>query len=121
MHNPPHPGAVLKEALNDLPITVTDFAAHIGVARSTVTRILARQMGISPDMSVRLSEAFGQKQPDLWLRMQTAYDIWHASQTKHKIKPLTFSQAAEILSGSVTDNTTGPGVMDRGFLLADKN
>ena len=94
MHDPPHPGAVLKEALSELPITVTDFAAHIGVARSTVTRILAGQMGISPDMSVRLSEAFGENQPDLWLRMQTAYDIWQASQTKRKIKPLTFSQTA---------------------------
>jgi antitoxin HigA-1 len=89
MHNPPHPGAVLKEALSELPITITYFAEHIGVARSTVTRILAEEMGISADMSVRLSQAFGQNQPDLWLRMQTAYDIWHASQTKHKIKPLT--------------------------------
>ena len=95
MHNPPHPGAVLRDALSELPMTIGEFAEYIGVARSTVTRILSRRAGISPDMSVRLSEAFGQKQPDLWLRMQTAYDLWQASQTKRKrIKPLTFYEAA---------------------------
>ena len=95
MHNPPHPGAVLRDALSELPMTIGEFAEYIGVARSTVTRILSRRAGISPDMSVRLSEAFGQKQPDLWLRMQTAYDLWQASQIKRKrIKPLIFCEAA---------------------------
>jgi antitoxin HigA-1 len=75
-------------------MTIGEFAECIGVARSTVTRILSRRAGISLDMSVRLSEAFGQKQPDLWLRMQAAYDLWQASQIKRKrIKPLTFYES----------------------------
>jgi addiction module HigA family antidote len=89
MFNPPHPGEVLRDALDGLGMTVTDFATHLGVARSTINRVLAGQAGISPDMSVRLSEAFGQNQPDLWLGMQNAYDLWQITQAKRKkIKPL---------------------------------
>jgi addiction module HigA family antidote len=89
MYNPPHPGEILREALEGLGMTVTDFAAHIGVARSTVNRVLAGQAGISPDMSIRLAQAFGQPTEDIWLRMQMDYDFWQASQAKRKkIKPL---------------------------------
>jgi addiction module HigA family antidote len=89
MYNPPHPGEILRDALEGLEMTVTDFAAYIGVARSTVNRVLSGQAGISPDMSIRLSEAFNQSQPDIWLLMQTDYDFWQASQAKRKkIKPL---------------------------------
>lgn len=89
MYNPPHPGEILRDALDGLGMTVTNFAAYIGVARSTVNRVLAGQAGISPDMSIRLSEAFNQHQPDIWLLMQTDYDFWQASQAKRKkIKPL---------------------------------
>src|SRR5215472_6905186 len=82
MFNPPHPGEILKDALSGIPMTVSDFARHIGVARSTVNRVLSGKAGISPDMSIRLSEAFGQNQPDLWLKLQTDYDFWHASRRK---------------------------------------
>lgn len=89
MHNPPHPGQVLRDALKALPITVAQFAAHISVARSTVNRVLSGKAGITPDMSIRLSEAFGQSQPDLWLNMQTAYDFWQVSRARRKrVKPL---------------------------------
>ena len=89
MYNPPHPGEVLKDALDALPITISEFAAHIGVARSTITRVLSCKAGITPDMSIRLSEAFGQDSPDLWFNMQTAYDFWQASQAKRRrVKPL---------------------------------
>ena len=89
MHNPPHPGRVLKEAIDGLEMTVTDFATHIGVARSTVNRVLSGAAGISPDMSIRLAEAFGQPTRDIWLLMQTDYDFWQASQVKRKkVKPL---------------------------------
>ncbi len=81
MFDPPHPGEVLKEALNNAPITVTEFAKHIGVARSTLSRVLNGRAGITPEMSIRLSAAFGQDSPDLWFKMQNMYDFWHASRT----------------------------------------
>ena len=84
MFNPPHPGEVLRDAIDGLGMTVTDFADHLGVARSTVNRVLAGQAGISPDMSIRLSEAFGQASEDIWLRMQNDYDLWQIKQTKRK-------------------------------------
>ena len=88
MYNPPHPGRILKEALRNIPISVTDFAAHIGVARGTLSRVLNQRAGISPEMSIRISAAFGQSS-DLWYLVQTDYDFWQASQAKRKkIAPL---------------------------------
>jgi addiction module HigA family antidote len=88
MHNPPHPGRILKEALKNTPISVTDFAAHIGVARGTLSRVLNQHAGISPEMSIRIGAAFGQSS-DLWYLVQTDYDFWQASQAKRrKIAPL---------------------------------
>ncbi len=89
MYNPPHPGEILRDALDGLSMTVTDFAAHIGVARSTVNRVLSGKAGITPDMSIRLSQAFNQPTQDIWLKMQMDYDFWQASQAKRKpVKPL---------------------------------
>lgn len=89
MHNPPHPGKVLRDALDGLKMTVTDFAAHIGVSRATISRILSGRAGITPEMSIRLAQAFGQPTEDIWWKMQVGYDFWQASQRKRKpIKPL---------------------------------
>lgn len=89
MHNPPHPGKVLNTALDGLPMNVTDFAAHIGVSRQTVHRILNGSRAITADISIRLAEALGQPTLDIWLKMQMDYDSWQASQAKRKkIKPV---------------------------------
>ena len=89
MYNPPHPGRILKEALENVPTTVTDFAAHIGISRVYLSRVVNCRAGITPAMSIKLSEAFGQPSPDLWFKMQNAHDFWKASQAKRKkIKPL---------------------------------
>ncbi|MDW5265430.1 MULTISPECIES: HigA family addiction module antitoxin [Acidobacteriaceae] len=89
MHNPAHPGKVLKDALEAIPMTVTEFAAHIGVARVTLSRVLNERAGVSAEMSIKLSEAFGQESPDFWFRMQNAHDFWIASKGKRKkISPL---------------------------------
>lgn len=89
MHNPPHPGRIAKEAIEAIPMTVTEFAAHIGVSRVTLSRMLNERAGITAEMSIKLSEAFGQASPDLWFRMQAAYDFWQVLQTKRpKIKQL---------------------------------
>ncbi|HWZ50467.1 MAG TPA: HigA family addiction module antitoxin [Granulicella sp.] len=93
MHNPAHPGRVLKDVLPNIPMTVTEFAAHIGVSRVTLSRVLNERAGVSAEMSIKISEAFGQS-PDLWFKMQNAYDFWQASRTKRsKVKPLQLSAA----------------------------
>jgi addiction module HigA family antidote len=84
MFNPPHPGRIVKEALEAIPMTVTDFAAHIGVSRVTLSRVLNCRAGVTAEMSIKLSQAFGQNQPDIWFLMQSDYDFWQASRAKQK-------------------------------------
>ena len=79
MHNPPHPGAVLREYLGD--VTITDAAARLGVGRVTLQRIVSGAAGISPDMAFRLAAAFGTS-AELWAGMQLQYDLHRASKLK---------------------------------------
>jgi antitoxin HigA-1 len=81
MHNPPHPGRVLREYLET--VSVTDAAKHLGVTRVALSRILNGRAGISADMALKLSDALGTS-PELWIGMQTQYDLWRASQHRHK-------------------------------------
>ena len=91
MHNPPHPGEQLREQLGTM--TVSEAAAHLGVARVTLSRLLNGKAGVSAEMSLRLSEAFSTS-PDLWLKMQLQYDMWQARRKKRKkIKPLKIEAA----------------------------
>jgi addiction module HigA family antidote len=72
-----------------MSMTVSDFAAHIGVSRVTLSRIINGRAGFTPEMSIKISEAFGQGQGDIWFRMQNTYDFWHASRAKRKkIRPI---------------------------------
>ena len=83
MHNPAHPGEVLKDALESTPMTVTAFAKHIGVlAGSTLFASSTARRGSLSEMSIKVSEAFGQGSPDLWFKMQNQYDFWQASQAR---------------------------------------
>lgn len=80
MHNPPHPGEILKEdVLPELGLTVGQFAAHLGVSRPHLSKVLNGRAGITAEMDLKLSEALGQT-PGLWIRMQSAYDLWQAEQ-----------------------------------------
>jgi addiction module HigA family antidote len=89
MFNPPHPGRILKEAIENIPMTVTDFAAHLGVSRVSLSRVTNCRAGITAEMSIRISQAFGQPSTDIWFRMQNAHDFWLVSQVKlKKIKQL---------------------------------
>jgi antitoxin HigA-1 len=75
MHNPPHPGEVLWErCLKPLGLTVTEAAGALGVSRKTLSSILNRRAGISPEMAVRLSIAFGTS-AESWLNQQLQYDL----------------------------------------------
>ena len=81
MHNPPHPGTVLRDYLQG--VSVTNAARHLGVTRVALSRILNGSAGISADMALRLSDALGTS-PDLWSGMQAQYDLWQASRKKRK-------------------------------------
>lgn len=91
MFNPPHPGGILKEALESIPMSVSAFAAHIGVSRVALSRVINERAGFTPEMSMKISEAFGQGQGDIWFRMQNTHDFWQASHARRKkvspIKP----------------------------------
>lgn len=79
MHNPPHPGEVLRDYLAD--VTVTEAALKLGVNRVTLSRVLSGASGVSADMAYRLGAAFGTS-PELWAGMQLQYDLYQAGQLK---------------------------------------
>ncbi|MBD3650653.1 MAG: HigA family addiction module antidote protein [Alcanivorax sp.] len=80
MHNPPHPGEVIKElCLDPLGLTVTAAAEALGVSRKTLSAILNGKAGISPEMAIRLSIAFDTS-AESWLTQQAQYELWHAEQ-----------------------------------------
>jgi addiction module HigA family antidote len=84
MHNPPHPGRMLKEGLEAMNMSVTAFAKHIGVSRVALSRVVNQQAGFTPEMSIRVAQAFGQPTEDLWFKMQNKHDFWQVSQKKRK-------------------------------------
>lgn len=78
MHNPPHPGEVLKSlCLEPLGLSVTEAAEALGVSRKTLSSILNGRAGISPEMAIRLSMAFGTS-AESWLNQQSMFDLWQA-------------------------------------------
>ena len=81
MHNPPHPGEVLKDAVLSAGVTVTAFARRLGVSRVMLSNIVSAHTEISADMALRLAAALSTS-PKSWLRMQETHDLWHAQ--KHK-------------------------------------
>ena len=93
MHNPPHPGEVLKElCIDPLGLSVTEAAEALGVSRKTLSAILNGRAGISPEMAIRLGKAFGTT-PESWLNQQMHYDLWVARQRSLDIKVRKLSAA----------------------------
>ena len=91
MHNPPHPGEVIRKlCIAPLKLTVTDAAKGLGVSRNTLSSLLNGHFGISPDMAIRLSMAFGGS-AESWLIQQTQYDLWHVKQKASSIKVTRFA------------------------------
>ena len=81
MHNPPHPGEIIREfCLEPLGLTVTQAAEALGVTRKTLSTLLNGRAGISPEMALRLSKVFG-RSPEGWLRLQQQFDLWKAGQS----------------------------------------
>jgi len=78
MHNPAHPGEVLRDGvLSDTGLTVTEFARRLGVTRVALSRVLNGKAAVSANMAVRLAAALGGT-AESWLHMQANYDLWHA-------------------------------------------
>ena len=85
MHNPPHPGEVLRDGVfTGTGITVTDFARRIGVTRVTLSNVLNGKNGVSADMAVRLAAALGGS-AESWLHMQAQYDLAASEKSLKKV------------------------------------
>jgi antitoxin HigA-1 len=96
MHNPPHPGEVLNDTVLRAHdgITVTQFAKRLGVSRVALSRVVNGNAGVSAELAIRLAAAL-RGSAESWLRMQLAYDLWHAQKRRRpKIEPLDSNTAA---------------------------
>ncbi|PWC13909.1 HigA family addiction module antitoxin [Brenneria corticis] len=80
MHNPPHPGEIIAETLEELGVGIRELARALGVAPSTVQRLVAGNAAISPEMAVKLSTVLGSS-AKFWLNLQDNYSLWIAQQT----------------------------------------
>lgn len=81
MFDPPHPGSVLRDYIQG--ITVTAAAAHLGVTRVALSRVINGNAAVSADMALRLADALGTT-PELWIGMQSQYDLWRAAKKKRR-------------------------------------
>ncbi|MCX8289081.1 HigA family addiction module antitoxin [Enterobacter pseudoroggenkampii] len=92
MVNPPHPGGLVKDNLEELKMSINGYAKLIGVSPSTVSRLVNEEIAISAEMAVKLAATIGST-PEQWLRLQASYDLWQAQQKVdisllHRIRPL---------------------------------
>ena len=93
MHNPPHPGGIVKrQCLEPLGRSVTEAAEGLGVTRNALSDIVNEESGVSVDMAIRLSKAFGSS-PETWLGMQMAYDLWQAREHAEQLEVKDFTLA----------------------------
>ena len=97
MHNPPHPGLTVRhDCLEPLGLTVTEGAKVLGVTRQALNNLVNGRAGISPEMAIRLSKAFGAS-PEVWLRLQMAYDLAQARRKKISVKRVARSTVMDDL------------------------
>ncbi|WP_096362279.1 HigA family addiction module antitoxin [Sphingobium cloacae] len=91
MHNPPHPGELLRdEVISALALSVTEAANRLAMSRVALSRVLNGKAAISPDLAVRLEQ--GASTARAWLAMQANYDLWCAMQ--HEQPPVRRLQDA---------------------------
>ena len=85
MHDPPHPGGVLRRQwFEPMGISITEAAKHLGISRKALSELVNEHAGISPEMAVRLSIALDTSS-ELWMNMQSSYDLWHAEQHRNDL------------------------------------
>ena len=88
MKKPPHPGRIIRqECIEPLELTITDAAERLGVTRQALNNLVNGKAGVSPEMAIRLSKAFGST-AELWLGLQMQYDLAQAEKTSARIKVL---------------------------------
>jgi addiction module HigA family antidote len=93
MHNPPHPGGIVRrQCLEPLSLSVTEAAKGLGITRQALSDLLNEKAGVSVDMAIRLSKAFGSS-AETWLGLQTAYDLAQARDRARTIKVRHFTAA----------------------------
>jgi addiction module HigA family antidote len=86
MHNPPHPGEVIKSlCLEPLGVNVTEAAKALGVSRKTLSAIINGRASVTPEMAVRLSMAFNTSS-ESWLNQQAQFDLWHVEHSRKRFK-----------------------------------
>ena|SRR5688572_13674142 len=86
MKKPPHPGRIVKqECLEPLHLTITDAAKHLRVTRQALNNLVNQKAGVSPEMAIRLSKAFGSS-PETWLGLQMDYDLTQAGKKASALK-----------------------------------
>ena len=96
MANPCHPGEIVKyECLEPLGLTVTKAAKGLGVTRQALSNVINGRAGVSVDMAIRFSKAFGST-PETWLGMQMAYDLWQARDRAKDIKVERFAEPSVV-------------------------
>jgi antitoxin HigA-1 len=96
MHNPPHPGGIVRrQCLEPLGLSVTEAAKALGVTRQALSDVVNEKAGILVEMAIRLSKAFGSS-PETWLGMQMAYDLWEAHERFNRIQVRSFKTAAGV-------------------------
>ena len=96
MANPCHPGEIVKyECLEPLGLTVTKAANGLGVTRQALSNVINGRAGVSVDMAIRFSKAFGST-PETWLGMQMAYDLWQARDRAKEIKVERFAEPSVV-------------------------
>ncbi|CUS47557.1 MAG: toxin-antitoxin system HigA family antidote component [Idiomarinaceae bacterium HL-53] len=97
MHNPAHPGEILKElVIEPTGVTITDVSEHLNISRKTLSKVLNGRGSITPEMALRLELAFKKPSADHWLRLQNAYDLWTARQNQSMlhVRPYEFASQA---------------------------
>jgi len=96
MHNPPHPGEFIRETyIEPFEISIRSLAKNLGVAASTLARIVSERSAVSPEMALRLSKALG-RSPESWLAMQDSYDLWQVRKTANlsQVRKIAFEAIA---------------------------
>ena len=94
MKNPPHPGRIVRqECIEPLKLSVTAAAKGLGVTRKTLSELLNGKSGVSPEMAIRLSKAFGSS-PEMWLGLQLDYDLAQLRTKAGRIRVQKFAQIA---------------------------
>lgn len=94
MHEPLHPGIVVRDALIDgTGLSITEAAEKLGVTRTTLSRLLNGHSSISPEMALRLSKFF-KTSIEMWVNLQAQYDVWVIQQHAKDIKVKPFEKAA---------------------------